>query len=524
MKKEERWPMYFSIHRMKKQGLNQSQVKRNLGVSRNTVIKFWNMSVDEYKLFLDGLDCRSKKLDPFKDRIIGWLREYADLSAAQVLDWLKEHNGDLQVAESTVRNYVRWIRKEYDIPKVMTVRDYEAVESLPMGSQLQVDFGETKLKNLQGHLVKLWFITFVLSHSRHKYALWQDRPFTTADVVQAHEQAFAFYGGMPAEIVYDQDHLLLTSENHGDLIFTHEFGKYVEERKFRIYMCRKQDPESKGKIENVVKYIKRNFARHRSFTNVDKLNEECLAWLHRTGNAKVHQTTKKIPAEVHAIEKAYLRPVTKKIEITSSSSITRAVRKDNTIWYEANRYTVPLGTYSGTGNVVGVRATDENRLLIYEIETGELLADHDLCLHKKGELIRIYDHGRDRTKGIDTYVTHVVAQFVNPDQARVFLEEIRKRNRRYIRDQLQAIEKGIAQTSTQAADKALAYCSKHHLFRATDFVNAARHFQSLQPQLVEKPAPSDLQLLTPTDVAKLKVRPQIRDFHTYERILGGKSP
>lgn len=523
MRKEERWPMYFSIQQMKKQGLNQSQVKRNLDVSRNTVIKFWNMSVDEYKLFLEGLECRSKKLDPFKDTIIGWLREYPDLSAAQVLDWLKERHGDLQIAESTTRNYVRRLRKEYDIPKVMTIRDYEAVESLPMGSQMQVDFGETKLKNLQGHLVKLWFITFVLSHSRYKYALWQDRPFTSADVVIAHEQAFAFYGGMPAEIVYDQDHLLLVSENHGDLILTHEFGKYVEERKFRIYMCRKQDPESKGKIENVVKYIKHNFARHRSFTNVDKLNEECVAWLHRTGNAKVHQTTKKIPAEVYAIEKAHLRPVTKKIEITINSSITRTVRKDNTIWYEANRYTLPLGTYNGKDKVVGVRVTAENRLLIYEMDTGELLADHDLCLHKKGELIRIYDHGRDRTKGIDAYLAHVASQLMNSDQAQVFLEEICQRNRRYIRDQLQAIEKGITQTSKQAADKALAYCLKHHLYRATDFVNAARHFQSLQPQEVDKPAPSDLNLISTVDTAKLKARPQIRDFQAYERILGGKS-
>ena len=92
--------------------------------------------------------------------------------------------------------------------------------------------------------------------------------------MEAHEQAFAFYGSLPEEIVYDQDHLLLTSENHGDLILTHEFAKYVEERAFRIHMCRKADPESKGKIENVVKYIKHNFARHRSFTNIDNRKHE----------------------------------------------------------------------------------------------------------------------------------------------------------------------------------------------------------------------------------------------------------
>ncbi|GAC43392.1 IS21 family transposase [Paenibacillus popilliae] len=113
--------------------------------------------------------------------------------------------------------------------------------------------------------------------------------------MEAHEQAIEFYGGLPEDIVYAQDHLLLTSEKCGELILTHEFTKYVEARAFRIHMCRKGDPESKGKIENLVKYIKCNFAKHRSFTNVDKLNEQCLAWLCRTGNAKMHHTTQKYP-------------------------------------------------------------------------------------------------------------------------------------------------------------------------------------------------------------------------------------
>ncbi|NTZ20040.1 transposase [Paenibacillus sp. JMULE4] len=91
-----------------------------------------------------------------------------------------------------------------------------------MGEQMQVDFGEVKIKNMQGISVKLWFITFVLSHSRHKFVHWQDRPFVTKDVIDAHELAFVYYGGMTREIVYDQDHLLLASENYGDLILTHE--------------------------------------------------------------------------------------------------------------------------------------------------------------------------------------------------------------------------------------------------------------------------------------------------------------
>ncbi|WP_299095891.1 DDE-type integrase/transposase/recombinase, partial [uncultured Metabacillus sp.] len=136
--------------------------------------------------------------------------------------------------------------------------------------QVQVDFGYTKQKTISGKEIKLCFISFVLSHSRYKYVEWLDRPFTTRDVIRSHENAFEAFGGIPKEIVYDQDSLIVVSENKGDLILTSEFLSYREERGFNLYVCRKADPESKGKIENVVKFIKRNFAKHRIFHNLEK--------------------------------------------------------------------------------------------------------------------------------------------------------------------------------------------------------------------------------------------------------------
>lgn len=130
---------------------------------------------------------------------------------------------------------------------------------------------------------------------------------------------------MPKELVYDQDHLILVSENHGNLILTREFAKYVKKRQLEIYMCRKQDPEAKGQIENVIGFVKKNFARNRVYHHIDKLNEECWAWLERTGNGKIHNTTKKIPAQVFAKERKHLRPIIEKIEqqkITVTGSIS----------------------------------------------------------------------------------------------------------------------------------------------------------------------------------------------------------
>lgn len=40
-------------------------------------------------------------LDKYQAQIIGWLREYPDLTAAQVWDWLKEYYRE-KVSERTV--------------------------------------------------------------------------------------------------------------------------------------------------------------------------------------------------------------------------------------------------------------------------------------------------------------------------------------------------------------------------------------------------------------------------------------
>jgi hypothetical protein len=75
------------------------------------------------------------------------------------------------------------------------------------------------------------------------------------------------------------------------------------------------------------------------------LNGSCLDWLSRTANAKVHGTTKRIPAEVFKEECEHLRPLVGFDEAVHPV-VCRTVRKDNTIIYDSNRYSVPLGTYN----------------------------------------------------------------------------------------------------------------------------------------------------------------------------------
>jgi transposase len=519
--KVDKWLMYMEIHQLRNQGFSISKIARKLDISRNTVYSYLQRNPEDMTEWMASIRSRRRKLDTHKELILTWLKDHPDMSAAQVLDWLKEKEKDFKIGESTVRGYVRELREIYQIEKTQYTRSYQAIQELPMGQQAQVDFGQTKQKATNGKEVKLYFISFVLSHSRYKYVEWLDRPFTTIDVIRTHENAFKYFGGIPKEIVYDQDSLIVVSENSGDLILTSEFQSYRQERGLCLHVCRKADPESKGKIENTVKFIKKNFAKHRVFHNLDQWNEKCWEWLDRTGNGKVHNTTKKRPAEVFAEEKKHLRPVTIKT-FHDTKSIARTVRKDNTILYLSNRYSVPLGTYKK--DKVVYLTVDNDRLVIHDQAEGNVIAEHRLETGK-GKLVQDRNHTRDRSRGIPEYISYVAAKFNNSDQAKDYLGKVHHAYPRYIRDQLQLILRTIEELDENLMNQAMEECQKKKLYSANDFSDIVEYLKRQRSlnteQMPKSPIPQLAKPLSDKDESILLVKPSVRDPKEYDELFKG---
>lgn len=518
---EEKLVLYVKIHELSKRKFKVTQIAKELKISRPTVYKYLEMTFDEAKAYTEQPSGKKKKLDSYKDWILAWLEEYPHLSSAQIHDWLLERYPDLSVGGSTVRSYVKEIREVYQIEKKVIVRQYEAVPEQPMGKQLQVDWGETKQKTADNKEIKLYFIAFVLAHSRHKYMEWQARPFTTRDAIRCHEHAFQFYGGRTEEIVYDQDHLITVSENAGQLLLTAEFQSYVNERKFNIHLCRRADPESKGMIENVVKYIKGNFADSRVFSEIEDWNDRALQWLERTGNHQVHQTTKKRPAEVFLLEKQHLQRVSSLLsyESTHNQSITRSVSKDNTIRYKSNRYSVPLGTYqTRSENLVWIETTGEEQktLVIRRKVNGEVIAEH-LISSEKGKLIQNRHHTRDRSKGVEELKRRLISYFENQTQAAAYLDEISQRYPRYRRDQFSIIYKVIQQYPA-LIDIVMTKCMTEKLYNANDFRDIAHHLDTLRDEPV-----IEVQSIYAHSAKHSDIKASTRSLNAYTSILGGRA-
>jgi len=465
--------MYKEIQQLKEIGFTRSRAAKQLNINRETVTRYWNMTADEFAKQLYSIS-REMLLSKYEEIITGWLRQYPTMTAAQVCDWLKEHYKE-DIKERTVSRYVKGLREEYNLKKSNHPRDYEAVEELPMGQQLQVDFGEKWMQSIGGGRVKIRFAAFVLAHARYKWAFFQTRPFTTNDLVSNCHECFRYMGGMPLELVFDQDSIVSVSENYGDIIHTFEFEKFRQECNLKVYLCRAADPESKGKIENVVKFIKYNFLENRLFADEEVLNSSFLNWLDRTGNAKIHGTTKKVPAKVFEDEREHLIPL---LDIRSNSDVPiyRNVRKDNTIVYDSNRYSLPLGTYNNQKEV-SIEAKS-GKLTIMTV-FGEFIYEHPISTGR-GQLIKSTSHSRDVTDSVDKAQNTVDELLLF--KATDFLKTIRTEKARYARDQFRLLQTLCDKYRIDEVLNAIKYCEVSKLFGITYVKDFLEH--SVKPKQV----------------------------------------
>ena len=438
----------------------------HLGLNFRTVKKYLQMDRAEFEAFSENITNKPFILEPYRDFIVQRLSQFQDTPAAQMHDWLKECHPDFpKVSPRTVYNYVMKIRSEYNLPKVTeNERVYQALPQTPPGMYAQVDFGHKKLRSSDGKMHTVHFMAMLLCYSRQKFVWFQDKPFTSESAVVAHEKSFEYFKGIPKNIIYDQDAVFLYDENIGDYKMPQVFDSYVKSRPFSVTFCRPADPESKGKVENAVKYVKQNFLLNRTYSSLDNLQKEAEAWLGRTGNMMVHGTTCKIPYEEWCKECKDLFPYT---PVTSTpASAGHKVVKTNSIKYRGNIYSLPLGTYKNDSSRVLLEESN-GELIVKDMEGKEFY--RAIIPAGTGNVVLNKNHFRDTSVKISERIETVKALFTDRAAIDAYLLEIKARYPRYLRDQLATLQENVIKYGQPAADAALALCLQNRLYSANDF-------------------------------------------------------
>ena len=238
--------MYQQIQSLKKQGSGKLAIGRKLKIDPATVRKYYPMNAEDYLKYQKETLHREKIFDDYKDEILSIYEKnnYNKLNMNGVYDYLEEKFITLPGGEKSLRNYIHFLESEGDLEYQNKIRLYTKVPELPFGKQMQLDFGE---KTTQSGL-KLYIFAVVLSASRYKYITFQDTPFKTLDVIHHLLDTFDFFEGYAEELVIDQDSLMVARENYGEIIYTKKFNAFISEMGINMYVCRKADPETKGKI------------------------------------------------------------------------------------------------------------------------------------------------------------------------------------------------------------------------------------------------------------------------------------
>ena len=368
--------LYAKIRKFKNNGASMRHVAEVLGISRNTVKRYWDgaHTPEDRKAYPQSID------SPEKLAIMEALKKYfednKDLSKGkQTINaktaW-KALRDTYQVGESTVRRYVQELKQQD--PQAFIPLDFEP------GECMQVDWTEVKIC-VKGHLQKAQVFCAVLPYSYDIFAMVMPNA-QWPNFIAGHIGAFEHFQGIPERIFYDN---LRSAVLEG-------FGKHaVKQKRFKLFeahysfeavFMNAASGNEKGSVENLCGSIKLN-----AFTPIPKGNtlkeiqgevaRRCLEY-------RIYHKIKDRPRSVLEMsneERPCLYPLPlKRFEAYEMTEVN--VGSDLTFRYDSVKYSLPVPYVGKTVTL---------RVFPYEIEAWH-----------KGELA--YRHTRPFAKGENRYI------------------------------------------------------------------------------------------------------------------------
>lgn len=283
-------------------GLAKTAIARRLGVSRRLIYHWIETGQLERDLRAPPgprrPSPRPTKLDAFQALIGERLATYPELSAVRLLEECRAdgYGGGY----SQLKAYVARVRPR---PEPEPVVRFETAAGL----QAQFDFAEVRFP-----WGKRFALLVVLGYSRLLFVEFVARQ-TALTVMLGLERAFAAFGGVPHEILFDQMKSVIVADHRpggGRLLENPEFLRFAAHWGFRIRACRPYRAKTKGKVERPVRYLRHNFLYGRTFLGDADLADQCARWLTEVANQRVHGTTLEVPALRFARdEQAALQPL-----------------------------------------------------------------------------------------------------------------------------------------------------------------------------------------------------------------------
>ena len=356
--------------RLHELGWGAKRLSKEFGCARNTVRRYLReggaaaFRKPARRTAFDGLD--------------DWLRErffQHGGNADVVRQELASEHGIVIGLRSVELRVQRW-RRELKAQMRATVR----FETAP-GQQMQIDFGDTRVW-INGEQVRVHLFVATLGYSRRLHIRPSLRE-RQADWFEGMEGAFLRFGGVPAEVLFDNPKALV--EHHDaatrEVRFNgrlHAFARYWG---FTPRACAPYRARTKGKDERGVGYVKKNAVAGRRFESWAAFEAHLDRWTREIADQRVHGTTGVAPAERFAHEAGALRPLGGRAPFGQLRDLVRKVQADCAIDLDTNSYSVPWRLIGESVQVVVLGG----RVIVRH--AGEVVADHALCRGRRQRIV-----------------------------------------------------------------------------------------------------------------------------------------
>src|SRR5256885_2294687 len=312
-------------HLHAQQGLSVAQIAATLALDPRTVA-YW---LTQERFRPRKATPRASILDPFKAQIVRMLEKYP-YSAAQVLQHLREQG--FAGGYSLVKAYVRTVRP--------TRQAAFLTLAFAPGECAQVDWGSFGAVNVGQTSRRLSFFVMVLCYSRMMYV-----EFTVSQTMEhflaCHQHAVAFFGGIPKTVMVDNLKSAVLQRALGEApVFNPQYLDFATHNGLTIAPCNVGKGNEKGRVENGVGYVKKNFLAGLEMPDFSALNPAARQWLDTVANVRLHGATRETPTALWHTERPSLHPLPMHPFDIATVSQVRASRQFR-ITLETNRYSVP---------------------------------------------------------------------------------------------------------------------------------------------------------------------------------------
>ena len=336
------------------QHLTLSQTAHALGLSPHTVAKW--AAVEQFRA--RGGVSRASKLDAFKGQIVRWLDTHP-YSAQQIFQRLGEagYAGGISI----VKDYVRRIRPRHR-------QAFLKLDFAP-GECAQVDWGEFGTIGVGTTRRRLSFFLMVLCYSRRMYL-----EFTVSQQMEfflaCHENAFAAFGGVPQRLMIDNLKCAVLQRLVGAApLFNAKYLDFSRHWGFEISPCNVRAGNEKGRVENGVGFVKKNFLAGLELPDFAAMQPTATVWVDTLANLRIHGETHQRPIDRFEDERAQLLAPNPAGFDLARVCLVRATKQFR-VPLDSNHYTVP-SRHAGQRLTLKAYA---DRVCIYDGE--QLVARH----------------------------------------------------------------------------------------------------------------------------------------------------